>query len=85
MTARMLFERYLTERSEFTVWYGPMGMTDFGDPTEPFTVGDVTFDPSDPDAEIFDSNYRWIDWRFRFRWLRSSARCQIHTQAGQQF
>ncbi len=68
MTARMLFERYITDKSEFTVWYGPMGMTDFDDPTEPFTVGDTTFDPSDPDAAIFDSNYRWIDWRFGYRY-----------------
>jgi membrane-associated phospholipid phosphatase len=68
MTARMIYELYLTEKSEFTVWYGPMGMTDFGDPTEPFTVGDTTFDPSDPDAAIFDSNYRWIDWRFGYRY-----------------
>ena len=86
MTARMLFERYLSERSEFTVWYGPLGMTDFGDPTEPFTVGDVTFDPSSPDAEIFDTNYRWIDWRFSYRYnLIKNERFTARVGAGIQY
>ena len=68
MTARFLFERYLTEKHELTVWYGPMGMTDFGQPEEPFRVGDEIFDPSDPDAEIFDTNYRWWDLRAGYRY-----------------
>ena len=68
MTARFLFERYLTEKHEVTVWYGPMGMTDFGQPEQPFRVGDEIFDPSDPDAEIFDTNYRWWDLRAGYRY-----------------
>lgn len=68
MTARMIFERYIDDRNEFTVWYGPMGMTDFGDPAEPFTVGNTTFDPADPDAAVFDSNYRWVDLRLGYRY-----------------
>ena len=68
MTARLLFERYLTDKHEFTVWYGPMGMTDFGQPDQPFRVGDEIFDPSDPDAEVFDTNYRWWDLRAGYRY-----------------
>lgn len=86
MTARMIFERYITDRSEFTVWYGPMGMTDFGDPTEPFTVDDTTFDPSDADAFIFDTNYRWIDLRFGYRYnLVRTDRWTARIGAGLQY
>ena len=72
MTARAIFEGYISEKSEIMAWYGPMGMTDFGNPTDPFTVGGTTFDPNDPDAAIFDSNYRWIDLRvgYRYNFLR---------------
>ena len=68
MTARLIIERYLSDKHELTVWYGPMGMTDFGDPTEPFNVGGVIFDPNDPDAALFDSNYRWWDLRAGYRY-----------------
>ena len=68
MTARMHFNRYFDDRHGLHIWYGPMGMADFGDPTEPFRVGDTVFDPSDPDAEIFDSNYRWWDVRATYRY-----------------
>jgi hypothetical protein len=67
-TARFIFERYLTDKHTFSVWYGPMGMTEFGSPQTVFTVGDTTFDPSDPDAFIFDSNYRWWDLRLGYKY-----------------
>ena len=68
MTARLHWEKYLKNgKGEFAFFYGPMGMTDFGQPTEPFRVGDTFFDPSDPDAARFDSNYRWWDVRFSYR------------------
>jgi len=86
MTARMLFERYISERSEFTAWYGPMGMTDFGDPAEPFTVGQTAFDPADPDAALFDSNYRWDDLRvgYRYRFV-NNYRWTVRAGAGVQY
>lgn len=68
MTARFVYERYFGKKHEMMLWYGPMGMTEFGDPTEPFTVGDTTFDPGDPDAAVFDSNYRWVDLRAGYRY-----------------
>lgn len=68
MTARFIYERYLSDRHEVTVWYGPLGMTDFAAPTEPFTVGGTSFDPNDPDAAVFDSNYRWVDVRAGYRY-----------------
>ena len=33
MTSRFIYELYLDKKHEITVWYGPMGMTDFDDPT----------------------------------------------------
>ena len=69
MTARLHWEKFVLDtKHEFAIWYGPMGMTDFGDPTEPFTVAGVTFDPSDPDAEIYDTNYRWWDLRGTYKY-----------------
>ncbi len=69
MTARMIVDFYLKDRHELRFWYGPMGMTDFASPTQPFTVGGITFDPNDGNGEVFDSNYRWWDvrgtWRYR--------------------
>lgn len=69
MTARMIIDVFLKRRHELRFWYGPMGMTDFASPTQPFTVGEVTFDPNDGGGEVFDSNYRWWDvrgtWRYR--------------------
>lgn len=67
-TGRFIFEWYFTDKHEFAAWYGPMGMTDYGNPTTVFTVGDTTFDPSDPDAALFDSNYRWWDLRLGYRY-----------------
>ena len=85
MTARLLFERYITDKHEFTMWYGPMGMTDFGEPTQPFRVGDEVFDPSDPDAEVFDTNYRWWDLRTGYRYnLVNSERWKFRVGASLQ-
>jgi hypothetical protein len=68
-TARMIVERYLNDKHEIAFWYGPMGMTDFANPTQPFTVGETTFTPGDVNGDIFDSNYRWWDvrgtWKYR--------------------
>lgn len=69
MTARMIIDWYLQGRHELRLWYGPMGMTDFASPTQPFDVGGQTFDPADGNGAVFDSNYRWWDvrgtWRYR--------------------
>ncbi len=69
MTARMIVDYRINDRHELRFWYGPMGMTDFASPTQPFTIGQTTFDPNDGNGEIFDSNYRWWDvrgtWRYR--------------------
>ena len=85
MTARFIYERYLSKKHEITVWYGPLGMTDFDEPTQPFTVGGTSFDPNDPDAAIFDSNYRWVDVRAGYRYnlidnAQWSARAGISLQ-----
>ncbi len=86
MTARMTFERYFDSRHELQVWYGPMGMTDFASPTQPFTVGNVTFDPDDGNGEIFDSNYRWWDlrgtWRYR---LVDNEKWRVRAGVGLQY
>ena len=86
MTARLWYERYFTDKHEMTMWYGPLGMTDFGEPTEPFRVGDVVFDPADADAEIFDSNYRWWDLRFGYRYnLVNNERWRASLGVGVQY
>ena len=86
MTARMIVELYLRDRHELQFWYGPMGMTDFASPVQPFDVGGTTFDPNDGNGEIFDSNYRWWDlrstWRYR---LFESERLTVRTGVGVQF
>ncbi len=69
MTARMIVDMYLKGRHELRFWYGPMGMTDFASPVQPFNLGGDTYDPGDGNGAIFDSNYRWWDvrgtWRYR--------------------
>lgn len=86
MTARMQFERYFNKKSEFVIWYGPMGMTDFDQPTQPFRVGDTIFDPSDPDAVVFDSNYRWWDLRASYRYrLIDNDKWRVRVGAGLQY
>jgi len=86
MTARMLVELYLRDRHDLQIWYGPMGMTDFASPTQPFDVGGTTFDPNDGSGEIFDSNYRWWDlratWRYR---LFESERITVRGGLGIQY
>ena len=68
MTARLIYDRYFTDRHTFSFWYGPMGMTEFGEPTQPFVVGSEIFDPADPNAALFDSNYRWFDARGTYKY-----------------
>ena len=70
MTARMIVDYKINDKQDLRFWYGPMGMTDFASPTQPFTIGQTTFDPNDGNGAIFDSNYRWWDvrgtWRYKF-------------------
>ena len=66
-TARLLFEYFPPNhpRQDWSVYYSPMGITDFGSPTEIFSFAGETFDPADDPA--FNSNYRWFDFRLRWR------------------
>jgi hypothetical protein len=85
-TARFIYELYLTDKHELGVWYGPMGLTEFSDPQSVFTVGDTTFDPSDPDAVIFDSNYRWWDLRASYKYvLVNNERWKVRIGASLQY
>ena len=85
-TARFIYERYLTDKHEVGVFYGPMGMTEFGEPTDVFTVGNTTFDPADPDAAIFDSNYRWWDLRATYKYvLVNNERWKVRIGASLQY
>ncbi|MFA9420972.1 MAG: phosphatase PAP2 family protein [Gammaproteobacteria bacterium] len=66
-TARLLYE-YFPKRypnQDWSVYYSPLGITDYGNPTQPFDFAGETFDPAD--SSSFNSNYRWFDWRFRWR------------------
>ena len=66
-TARVLFEYYPKgkPKQDWSVYYSPLGITDFEDPTQPFDFAGVTFDPAD--GGPFNSNYRWFDFRARWR------------------
>ena len=66
-TARLLYEYFPKSypTQDWSVYYSPLGITDFGNPTQPFDFAGETFDPAD--NPNFNSNYRWFDWRFRWR------------------
>ncbi len=86
MTARMIVDWYINDRNEFRFWYGPMGMTDFASPTQPFTIGETTFGPNDENGRIFDSNYRWWDVRGTWRYkLIDNERWTLRAGLGAQF
>ena len=66
------------------MYYSPLGITDFGNPTQIFDFAGETFDPADDPN--FNSNYRWFDWRFRWRTaLYKSQHWTLRAGAGLQY
>jgi hypothetical protein len=66
-TARLLFTYYPSSqpRQDWSIYYSPLGITEFGNPTEVFTFAGTVFDPADNPE--FNTNYRWSDFRIRWR------------------
>jgi len=66
-TARLRFE-YFPEaqpRTDWSVYYSPLGITEFAAPEQVIDFGDEQFDPAE--EPNFNTNYRWFDLRVRWR------------------
>lgn len=85
-TARLLYEYFprFSDRQDFSLYFSPLGITDFGNPTEAFEFAGVDFDPAlSPD---FNTNYRWFDLRARWRYaVIDRERVKLTLGAGVQY
>jgi membrane-associated phospholipid phosphatase len=85
-TARLLVEWFpkTQPKQDWSIYYSPLGITDFGVPDQPFDFAGVSFDPTA--NEQFNTNYRWFDWRARWRTaLLQNDRWTVRAGAGLQY
>jgi membrane-associated phospholipid phosphatase len=85
-TARLLVEWFPKNSpdQDWSIYYSPLGITDFEEPDEPFEFAGTTFDPEA--FEVFNTNYRWFDWRLRWRKaLINNNRWTVRAGAGFQY
>lgn len=66
-TARLRFEYFPENQpwSDWSIYYSPLGITEFATPEKSIDFGDQLFDPGE--FPEFNTNYRWFDLRARWR------------------